>query len=569
MGLISKHLYAGGGLAQASEAAPKAGSTAESKVKNGQWKTSKPERSPRKTVRHCRFSKPGLYSRMVHRLKSAAAILLESGLLTAAQLEKATQQAVAGGVPVQQAAVDLGLITEAGLLDCLSREWGVKPAAAVLLQPLGDMETARLIPEALARRHRMIAFGREGSILFVAMADPMDFFAVEDLQLRTGLEVRPFLALPGAILAALDAAFGAAGDAEKCCAAVELPKDGSADLEFDDEIRGAPEAPPSPSRAQDICSASVEGPPPSASWMMVLSSAMDISTIAKPHELDLPAPGHGGRGAPGSAAAADEVDCTVFAPPKADAGSALLVQVFAHLPIHAAQAAEAAAEFDDAAKRRGTTALGTTLARGVRLTFELAAAGLTISEAVRTLVWQGRPTSVQFDARVPADAASGAVIATVTVSQDSVPIGEIKFKLEVTSGGGGDARRGMPAGEATRYQTAFVSYASQDRAEVLRRVQMLAPAGIKFFQDVMDLVPGQRWSDELYKRIDESDVLFLFWSSAAKSSEWVEREWRYALEKRGTGFIKPVILEGPPIPPPPAELADIHFNDKILYFLKA
>ena len=161
------------------------------------------------------------------------------------------------------------------------------------------------------------------------------------------------------------------------------------------------------------------------------------------------------------------------------------------------------------------------------------------------------------------------MIASVTVSQDSVPIGEIKFKLEVTSGAGGDARRGMPAGEATRYQTAFVSYASQDRAEVLRRVQMLAPVGIKFFQDVMDLVPGQRWSDELYKRIDESDALFLFWSSAAKSSEGVEREWRYALEKRGSGFIKPVILEGPPIPPPPAALADIHFNDKVLYFLKA
>ena len=69
------------------------------------------------------------------------------------------------------------------------------------------------------------------------------------------------------------------------------------------------------------------------------------------------------------------------------------MQVFAHLPVHAAQAAEAAAEFDDAAKRRGTTALGTTLARGVRLTFELTAAGLTISEAVRTLVWEGRPPS--------------------------------------------------------------------------------------------------------------------------------------------------------------------------------
>ncbi len=64
-------------------------------------------------------------------------------------------------------------------------------------------------------------------------------------------------------------------------------------------------------------------------------------------------------------------------------------------------------------------------------------------------------------------------------------------------------------------------------------------------------------------------VLFLFWSTAAKESEWVSREWRYGLERKGEDFIHPVILEGPPPPEPPPELAHLHFADRMLYFIKA
>lgn len=96
---------------------------------------------------------------------------------------------------------------------------------------------------------------------------------------------------------------------------------------------------------------------------------------------------------------------------------------------------------------------------------------------------------------------------------------------------------------------------------------MLTAAGIKFFQDVLDLEPGERWEPELYRQIDASDVFFLFWSRAAKESPWVEREWRYGLERKGDGFIRPVVIEGPPPVEPPETLRHLHFNDKVLYFL--
>jgi tetratricopeptide (TPR) repeat protein len=275
----------------------------------------------------------------------------------------------------------------------------------------------------------------------------------------------------------------------------------------------------------------------------------------------------------------DPVDCSVFAPPEAALGDSFLVQVFAHMPEQAEAAKASAQEFDSDALRRGTTSLGTEIPRGNKLTFELHMAGLKVDEPVQELVWRGCPHSVQFDVGVSGGHKPRTIIGKVLVSQEvavtsngqtqrgNVPIGEIKFKLKLVQGACDGVNE--PAGQAQRFTKAFISYASQDRNKVLQRVQMLAAAGIQFFQDVLDLDPGDRWARELFRHIDDSDVLFLFWSHFAKESKWVEKEWRYGLEKKGNDFIRPVIIEGPPIVPPPKELAHLHFNDKVLYFMQA
>jgi hypothetical protein len=123
---------------------------------------------------------------------------------------------------------------------------------------------------------------------------------------------------------------------------------------------------------------------------------------------------------------------------------------------------------------------------------------------------------------------------------------------------------------ATRYDLAFISYASADRLEVLRRIQVLSAVGIRYFQDLLNLEPGDAWRDVIFRHIDESNVMFLFWSTRARDSDWVEMEWRYALKtKTDPQYIRPVIIEGPPPIPPPLDLAYLHFNDKILYIMKA
>ena len=282
--------------------------------------------------------------------------------------------------------------------------------------------------------------------------------------------------------------------------------------------------------------------------------------------------------AAGSTKKEDEVHCTVFAPLAATPGDGFLVQVFAHLAEQAAQLAAMATEADEDSKARGTKKLDKMIERGKELVFSLNLPGLEIDEPSQSLVWQGEIDSVQFGVTVPEQCKLGSIIGTVRICYESVPIGHIKFKFKIAAVGGQPAEEAAviptPPQSFVRYKQAFISYASPDRAEVLKRVQMLKTAKINFFQDLLTLEPGERWEKSLYEHVDTSDVFYLFWSSAAKKSEWVGKELEYALKRKGGNDavlpeIVPVIIEGPPVVPPPDSLHEFHFNDGLLYFIKA
>lgn len=270
----------------------------------------------------------------------------------------------------------------------------------------------------------------------------------------------------------------------------------------------------------------------------------------------------------------EQVDCTVFSPPTALLGQTIMVQVFAHLPTEGRQAAHLALEFDSSTKRRAFKSLCLELTRRTKLSIHLEMANLTIDESVQDLIWNGRPEAAQFSVYVPGNRQPGTVIGTVTISCLTVPLAHIKFKLELVNGKERPTETdAQPVGvEVQRYKKAFISYASEDRNEVFKRVQMLRPMNIRFFQDLLSLEPGDRWERALYRHIDDSDLFLLFWSSAAKKSKWVMEEVKYALKRKEADElappeIKPVIIEGPPSPQPPDELKHLHFNDYLLYFL--
>ena len=288
---------------------------------------------------------------------------------------------------------------------------------------------------------------------------------------------------------------------------------------------------------------------------------------------------NGGDGSSGATETIDQpgeaVTCTVFAPPKTSPGRDFMVQVFAHLKADKPLVRNLAVESDNQAKRLATKQLDE-VQSGSELTFHLSLPGLVIDNPVEKVTWHGEPEHVQFGVHVPAEFAKQEIVGTVYISEASVPFGHVKFLIRIASDGDFAPSNAKSASLQTfkRYEHAFISYASSDRSEVLKRVQMLSRFHIDFFQDLLTLEPGQRWEKEIYRSIDRSDVFFLFWSSAARNSEWVMREIRYALQRKGTDEfaapeIVPVIIEGPPAVPPPDELSAVHFNDAYIYLINA
>jgi multidrug efflux pump subunit AcrA (membrane-fusion protein) len=269
----------------------------------------------------------------------------------------------------------------------------------------------------------------------------------------------------------------------------------------------------------------------------------------------------------------EPVDAAVFCSPRVNAGTLLLVQVYLYEPSAAAEATIQAREADAEAVRRGTYSFPLDIPWGTRVDVRLEMDDLEIPEPDAVLVWRGRTTKTQFEVGVPATKL-GDTIGRVRFAVSGIPAGTLRFKVEVVAQDARGARPIIREASAVRYHRAFASYSSQDRGEVLRRVQAFRIAGLSVFQDILELDPGERWERALYREIDFCDVFLLFWSRAAAASEWVAKEIDYALNRKGGDeerppAIQPVPIEGPPPVPPPAALRHLHFNDALLAHIKA
>jgi len=177
--------------------------------------------------------------------------------------------------------------------------------------------------------------------------------------------------------------------------------------------------------------------------------------------------------------------------------------------------------------------------------------------------------SVEFGIDVPSDYNKRAVVAKLEITVNSVPAGNIKFRVKLDQIEKPDYSKHADT-RSEKYKRAFISYASPDRDEVLRRTQMLSATGVTFFQDILKIKPGERWEQKLYEEMDNCDVFYLFWSKSASESKWVKQEWEYALKiqnERSLPEIIPIPIEGPPAVDPPDGLNHLHFNDGFLFFM--
>ena len=114
----------------------------------------------------------------------------------------------------------------------------------------------------------------------------------------------------------------------------------------------------------------------------------------------------------------------------------------------------------------------------------------------------------------------------------------------------------------------------KDLNEVMKRVQMLEQSAREFLSGPARLGTRRALGTQaIPAHIDACDVFMLFWSTASKESKWVTKEVQYALARKGGDDsrppeILPIMIEGPPVPLPNPELAHLHFNDKLLYYMR-
>lgn len=261
----------------------------------------------------------------------------------------------------------------------------------------------------------------------------------------------------------------------------------------------------------------------------------------------------------------DKVRFTVSVPGPLERGAETGIQFWVHSGEHSETKLKYAGELFQP-EPAGKLPSERLFRRGPRLSVRLRLdGGLTCPTNHNWFTWNGTIAYSNFAIRVPLEAPDGDLICVASIRLDGCQIAKLTFLLNI--GSKFVARQTVPC-QTVMHRKAFASYDAADREEVLTRVKDMESVyrGLKVYVDAPTLRSITYWEGDLHARIDTAEIFYLFWSHHARASDWVEREWRWALRSKGLEFIDPVPIENLEIAPPPAELSAKSFLDPLLAF---
>lgn len=126
--------------------------------------------------------------------------------LDTTELDRAAELGKATGRRIGEVLEDEGLITAEQKQRALGKQWGI-PFIDLRDYPL-DEKAVRSVSEKILREHKVIPLKLEGNVLSVAITDPLDVRAIDEIRLTTGFSVEPWIAVEAHVLAALDRCLG-------------------------------------------------------------------------------------------------------------------------------------------------------------------------------------------------------------------------------------------------------------------------------------------------------------------------------------------------------------------------
>ncbi len=140
-------------------------------------------------------------------------LLVSEGLVTREQVARAMEIQHQSGGLLGRILVEMGALSDAQLARSLAQQWGLPYTDLPESEIASDV--AQLIPTYLAQRHGVIAISRNGDRLVVAMSDPSNVAAIDDVRLLTGLEVDIVIASNDDLTRAQARLYGIAADVEE------------------------------------------------------------------------------------------------------------------------------------------------------------------------------------------------------------------------------------------------------------------------------------------------------------------------------------------------------------------
>ncbi len=133
-------------------------------------------------------------------------VLLDETMVTREQLEKAIQMQQRGGGHLSSILVEQGILSHQQLAKALSIQWGLDYIDLAGLEI--DPGAVNVLPQHIAHRHKVLPISKTKSRLKLAISDPLNVVALDDVRLVTGLEIEPVVASQEDIVSAIGRLYG-------------------------------------------------------------------------------------------------------------------------------------------------------------------------------------------------------------------------------------------------------------------------------------------------------------------------------------------------------------------------
>ncbi len=160
-------------------------------------------------------------------------LLVKASLITQDQLKEALKQQKDSPSKLGETLIKLGFVAEEDITECLSQQFGVPSINLAHFEI--DAGVIKLIPADVARKYNILPVNKTGATLTIAMADPTNVFAMDDIKFMTGYNVEPVVASELGIRAAIDNYYGTTSAIELKKVMEDLQNAESADLEVLEE----------------------------------------------------------------------------------------------------------------------------------------------------------------------------------------------------------------------------------------------------------------------------------------------------------------------------------------------